>query len=205
MDPIAAVDAVRRAVIDTTREGRPARVVVAERTYPASADDVWDALTNPERIPRWFLPISGDLRLGGRYSLEGNANGTIEACDPPRHLAVTWEFGGGTSWVEVHLTEAGDGDGDATILRLAHTAPVDDHWDEFGPGAVGVGWDLALLALTEHLATGAAVAFDPTDDAALAVMRRSSAAWGAADVASGTPAHAAEAAAARTTAAYTGG
>ena len=33
----------------------------------AAIDDVWDACTNPERIPRWFLPVSGDLRLGGRY------------------------------------------------------------------------------------------------------------------------------------------
>src|SRR5882724_8555264 len=29
----------------------------------------WDAMTNAERIPRWFLPISADLRLSGRYQL----------------------------------------------------------------------------------------------------------------------------------------
>ena len=36
-----------------------------------------DALTDPERIGRWFLPISGDFRLGGRYQFEGNAGGKI--------------------------------------------------------------------------------------------------------------------------------
>src|SRR5262245_7679788 len=143
MDPSAAIDAIHREILDTTREGEPARVVVAERSYPSPASDVWDALTNAERIPRWLLPISGDLRLDGHYQLEGNAGGTITACEPPRHLAVTWEFGGAMSWVDVYLTESGDD----TTLRLEHVARVsefDDKWDEFGPGAVGVGWDLAL-------------------------------------------------------------
>ena len=108
MDPTTAVDAIRREIRDTSREGKPARVLVAERSYSAPAGDVWDALTNPDRIPRWLLPISGDLRLGGRYQLEGNAGGTIETCDPPRHLGVTWEYEGGISWVDVHLAESGE-------------------------------------------------------------------------------------------------
>lgn len=203
MDPTAAIDAVHREIQDATHGGAPARMVVAERTYPAPPDDVWDALTNRERIPRWLLPISGELRLGGRYQLEGNAGGTITACDPPRHLAVTWEYDGGVSWVDVHVTTSGDD----TAVRLEHVALVDDldKWDEFGPGAVGVGWDLTLLGLAEHLATGSAVNPDPTDAAGLEFMRRSSDAWGRAAIAYGTPPEEAEAAAARTTAAYTGG
>ena len=129
-------------------------MIVAERSYPTSADDVWDALTSPERLPRWFMPISGDLELGGRYQLEGNAGGTIDTCDPPKHLGVTWEFGGSVGWVDVYVAGAGDD----TTLRLEHVGLVDDFddkWDEFGPGAVGVGWDLSLLGLGEHLATGA--------------------------------------------------
>jgi hypothetical protein len=54
---------------------------------PASADQVWDACTNPERIPHWFLPVSGDLRLHGRFHLQDNASGTIERCDPPKTAA----------------------------------------------------------------------------------------------------------------------
>ena len=146
----AAVDSVRRELQDATRDGKPARTVVAERRYPTSADDVWDALTNPDRIPRWLMPISGDLRLGGHYQLEGNAGGTITTCEPPEHLAVTWEYDGAVSWVDVYLTPS-----DAeTTLRLEHLALVedfDDKWDEFGPGAVGLGWDLALLGLDEHV------------------------------------------------------
>ena len=66
-------------------------------------EDLWDVLTNAERIPRWFLPISGELELGGRYQLEGNAGGVITACEPPLHFTVTWEFGRDVSWAEVRL------------------------------------------------------------------------------------------------------
>ena len=67
---------------------RPARASRSSlrRTYDAPIDDVWDALTTPERIGRWFLPISGDYRLGGRYQFEGNAGGEILACERPNRL-----------------------------------------------------------------------------------------------------------------------
>src|SRR3546814_9965370 len=53
------------------------------------------------------------------------------------------------------LAEAGD---DSTRLTLRHSAPLDDKseefWDRFGPGAVGVGWDLSLMGLGWHIETG---------------------------------------------------
>src|ERR1700682_3819007 len=88
------ITAVRRQVGQRTLEAGEARTVTISQIYDAPLDDVWDACTNPQRIPRWFLPISGDLRLHGRYQLEGNAAGTIESCDPPRSFRATWEFGG---------------------------------------------------------------------------------------------------------------
>lgn len=182
-----------------------------ERTYDTTVDDVWDAVTNRERLPRWFLPIEGDLRLGGRYQLKGNASGEVTACDPPTHLAVTWEMGEAVSWVDVHLSEdAGSG----TRLRLEHVALVEDleMWEQFGPGAVGIGWDLTLLGLTEHLRTGETVTGDPEATVAAAsggsmaeYMARSSDAWREADIAFGTPEEKARATAAATLAFYTGG
>jgi hypothetical protein len=79
------INAVRREVGRRVLEAGEARTVTVSQTYDASGDDVWDACTDPERIRRWLLPISGDLRLHGRFELEGNASGTIERCDPP-HL-----------------------------------------------------------------------------------------------------------------------
>ena len=57
------------------------RTVVLRRRYAAAVEDVWDAITDPERIGRWFLPVSGDFRPGGTYQLEGNAGGTILRCE----------------------------------------------------------------------------------------------------------------------------
>jgi uncharacterized protein YndB with AHSA1/START domain len=181
-------------------------VTITQR-YDASIDDVWDACTNAERIPRWFLPISGDLRLHGTYQLEGNAGGTITACDPPRRFAATWEYDGDVSWIEVRLTSEGD---ESTRFELEHVALVDDErWTEFGPGAVGVGWDLGLIGLLLHLASGetvdpAAVAAWSASDAGKQFVTLSSDGWRDAAIAGGADPDAARAAADRTTAAYTG-
>lgn len=124
--------------------------VVLSRTYQAHADDVWDALTNPERIPRWFYPISGDLRVGGSFQLEGNAGGDILRCDPPTALEVT--FGGPQSVVRVLLAES-DG---ATTLELTHSVPLAMAGSGAGALFVGPGWDGALLGLGMHV-RGAAI------------------------------------------------
>lgn len=201
------IGAVRRKVEEREHEGRPARVVVASRTYDTDIEDLWEAITTKERIPRWFLPVTGELELGGRYQLQGNAGGTITRCEPPRAVAMTWEFGGQTTWLEVTLEPTSDG---RTHLQLEHTTVVPDpHWDQFGPGAVGVGWDMALYGLAKHITTGASAI--PSEglawlgsDEGKAFVRGSSNDWGRASIASGTDEAAARAAAARTTAAYTG-
>jgi uncharacterized protein YndB with AHSA1/START domain len=185
----------------------PARSVIISQVYAAPAEDVWDACTNPERIPRWFLPVTGELRLGGRYQLQGNAGGTIERCDPPNSFAATWEFGGQTSWIEVLVTAEPDGH---ARLRIEHLALADDErWAEFGPGATGVGWDMALLGLAGHLSAGPSLT--PAEGAAWAgsgegrqFMSLSSDRWRDASIAAGTDPADAHASAGRTLAAYTG-
>jgi uncharacterized protein YndB with AHSA1/START domain len=205
-DVVRQIGAVTREVASREHEGRLARVVVARRTYDTNVEDVWDAITSAERIPRWFLPISGDLKLGGRFQLEGNAGGEITRCEPPHDLAVTWEFGDSVSWVTVRLAAEPHG---GTLLTLEHMVHPDGHWEQFGPGAVGVGWDLAIMGLDRHLATGATV--DRGEAAAWfvseegkAFMRRSSETWCEAAIAGGLDPAAARAAAGRTVAAYTG-
>jgi uncharacterized protein YndB with AHSA1/START domain len=200
------IGAVTRKLENREHQGKMARVALASRSYDTTIDDLCDAITNAERIPRWFLPVSGELRLGGRYQLQGNAGGTITRCEPPRHLGVTWEYGGEVSWVTVTLTQEGAG----TRLALEHMAHVkDEFWDQYGPGAVGVGWDGGLMGLAEHVASGATVDRAQADawsasDEGKAFMRGCSEEWGRASIAAGTDAAAAKAAAARTTAFYTG-
>jgi uncharacterized protein YndB with AHSA1/START domain len=204
------VGAVTRRVEQRAWRGQTARVVVADRLYDTDPADLWDALTSAARIPRWFMPITGELKLGGRYQLQGNAGGTIETCEPPRALGVTWEFGGGMSWVMVTLTA----EGESTRLQLEHIAHEDEafmgFWTQFGPGATGVGWDLSLYGLAEHIETGGSAI--PRDEATWMTSgdgrgfaQASSDAWADAAIAFGTDPEAARTAAAATTAFYTGG
>jgi uncharacterized protein YndB with AHSA1/START domain len=205
-DPVAMAGLVTREVGSGVRDGAATKIAIGRRAYLASQADLWDALTNADRIPRWFLPVSGDLRVGGRYQLEGNAGGLVERCKAPESFAVTWEFGGALSWLEVTLIP----DGERTTLELAHHAHVDPGlWGQFGPGAVGVGWDLALLGLDRHIDSGAPV--DPSEAAAFAaspdgaeLIRVAAASWAEAAIADGDEPAMARQAAARTLAFYTG-
>src|SRR6266851_1661340 len=209
IDVIQHINSVRREVGTRVLESGTAHTVTVSQTYKATVDDLWDACTNPERIPRWFLPISGDLRVGGRFQFEGNAGGIIERCDPPNGFAATWEFGGGVTWIEVRLTAEPNG---RARFTLEHTGHVEDaHWVEFGPGAVGVGWDMGLLGLAKHLdAPDAAVVPAEvlawlTSDEGKELVRLSSEGWCAANIAAGAAEADARGARDRTTAAYTAG
>lgn len=206
VDPIAAVRAITRVVKDVEVNGEPGKALIASRTYDTDPADLWDALTKADRIRRWFLPISGDLKLGGRYQFEGNAGGTITECTPPRQLAATWEFGGGVSWVVLRLSP----EGDKTRLELEHTAPLHPMWGQFGPGAVGVGWDLGFYGLAIHIADPTATtspeanATFHTTPEGRELIRISSDGWGAADIAGGAPRETALAAAENSRQFYTG-
>src|SRR3546814_4343737 len=61
IDPVATAGLVAREVRTGSRDGVPTKIAVATRTYPTDQADLWDAVTNPDRIPRWFLPVSGEL------------------------------------------------------------------------------------------------------------------------------------------------
>lgn len=205
IDPLATAGLMTREVRSGSRDGAATKIAVARRTYSTDQADLWDALTNADRIPRWFLPVSGDLEPGGRYQIEGNAGGVIERCDEPESFAVTWEYGQMMSWLEVTLTTAADG----TTMELAHEAHVEpDLWGQFGPGAVGVGWDLALMGLGQHIESGAPV--DPAEAAAFStspegveLVRRAATDWADAAVGDGDEPDAAHEAAKRTVAFYT--
>jgi len=195
-DPIGTARLVTRELRTGERDGAPTRIAVARREYPTDAADLWNALTDAERIPRWFLPISGDLRVGGRYALEGNASGVVESCDAPRSFAVTWEMMGQPSWLTVNLTPTERG----TELELVHEAHVpEEFWGVYGPGAVGIGWDGALMGLGLHLATGGTVTGEeaetlPFTDEGRAFYRAAADGWTDAAIAAGEDADAMRAA-----------
>ena len=204
-DVASNLAAVRRTVTYLEREGNPALAVTLSRIFETSLADLWDATTTAERIPRWFLPVSGELAQGGRFQLEGNAGGEVTACVRHSGFSLTWEFAGDVSWVDVEFSDNGP---DGVRLTLTHTSNLSDFWTEYGPGAVGVGWETGLLGLDMHIAQPSApkpdvVEFVTSEDGRSLIMG-SSEEWANAAIAAGGEPVAAQAAARRTTAFYTG-
>jgi len=140
------IGATSRQVAQQHTERGETVVVTLERRYAAEVADVWQAITDPDRVRRWFLPLTGDLREGGTFQLENHAGGDIMTCEPPRHLVVS--FGGESSIVDVVLA----GEGDQTLLKLTHSVPIELAGSGAGALYVGPGWDGALLGIAQYLA-----------------------------------------------------
>ena len=197
MDELAAA---RRAMGKGRVPAGEAYTVEVRRRYDAEVDDVWDALTSPERLQRWLRPVSGELRVGGKFELDSGERGEILLCEAPRLLKVSWLYGPeadawpGTSEVEVRLVPGPAGD---TEFELVHAAVVGEPlFPIYGPGAGGVGWDLALLALARLLADSETADHEEVQKSpeGREFIRRSAAAWGEAHLAAGgEPVHVAAA------------
>ncbi|BDH59601.1 SRPBCC family protein [Tsukamurella sp. PLM1] len=208
IDDIAAAQADAVTRVAEVRDSGEGDVYVSgslSQTYPTDVADLWDAVTNGERLPRWFAPVHGDLVLGGRFQVEGNAGGTVLECDAPHRYLVSWEIMGGTSQVEVTV----EPDAAGARLTLTHSGDnVRDFYEQFGPGATGVGWDLGLLGLTAYLTTGQDRPENADEffasPAAKGFIAESARRWAAATEAAGVPAEQAAAQGQRTAAFFSG-
>lgn len=184
----------------------PVHEVTLSLAYLVPVAELWDAVTNPARLACWFMPVTGELLIGGQYQLEGNAGGTVILCRPHDIVRLTWEFAGNVSFVNLRFASQGSA---AACLTLTHSKlPDDDHWAQFGPGATGVGWELGFLGLAINLGNPEWPKLDEEAFAESPAGREfvygSSQAWAQSAIANGTDPAAARAAAKRTTAFYTG-
>lgn len=99
-------------------------IIRFERHLPHPIRDVWDAVTDPERLAQWWLPfdadITVDLREGGEMVFVGRGDEpltisfTIRRVEAPMLLEHTHVDPG--SFVRWELEPVGDG----CVLRLAH-------------------------------------------------------------------------------------
>ncbi len=71
--------------------------VRVEDTYDTDIEDLWSALTEPDRLARWIAKVDGDLQVGGAinaaFTSAWEGPGRIDVCDAPNHLVVTLEPG----------------------------------------------------------------------------------------------------------------
>lgn len=148
------VELVTRRVEKKELGGKVACATILEFVYDTEIADLWGALTNKKRLPRWFAPVEGDFKLGGRFQIKGNAEGEITHCENEKRFELTWEFGGDVSWVKVELAS----DNDKARLYLEHLAYSESkHFETYGPGATGVGWDLALVGFGYYVQTAQSI------------------------------------------------
>jgi uncharacterized protein YndB with AHSA1/START domain len=138
-----------------------ARVAVFTRTYDAAIDDVWDACTDPDRLRRWYVPVTGDLRLGGRFEQAMMGSGTIVRCEPPHRLTLSLGQRGADE-IDLRLSAGADG---ATVLELQHATTLDTH--EIGGQmyaaifCMGGGYYPRFVALDRHLRGELPTDYDP--------------------------------------------
>ena len=121
-------------------------VLRLERTFGHPPQRVWEALTEPGHLARWFPSeveleprVGGAVRFVFRAGQAPASEGVVTEFDPPRALAYTW-FDDLLRW-ELH---ARDG---ACLLVFTHT--FDDH---AGAASFASGWDLCLAGMERVLA-----------------------------------------------------
>ncbi|MFW3172094.1 SRPBCC family protein [Geodermatophilus sp. CPCC 206100] len=130
----------RRGVVTTEADGR--QLLEFRRSWPDPIDDVWSAVTEPERLARWIGRYEGERGPGGQglffMTHEGDdepagSPATIVECAPPQRLVVDTAGPGETWRLELDLTE----EAGRTVLvfrqRFAPEADVADvaggwHW-----------------------------------------------------------------------------
>lgn len=122
--------------------------VSMEDFYDTDIDDLWSALTDPERLAHWLATVDGQLQLGGRIHAKFTSSyegpGRIDVCDAPRRLQVTFEPGmPDEATVEANLTAVG---GRTRLIIEERGLPLEH------VHAYGAGWQTHAEDLATYLA-----------------------------------------------------
>jgi len=135
--------------------------IIVERTYQASPDKVWDALTNPDAMKQWYFDVPAfKPEVGVEFEFwagESEKKKYHHACKvtqvvPGVKIAYTWHYPGyeGNSEVIFELIPEGTG----TRLKVTHLGlegfPKSN--PDFNPNNFNEGWTFILSeALPEFL------------------------------------------------------
>jgi uncharacterized protein YndB with AHSA1/START domain len=138
-------------------------VVRIERTFDASAEDVFDAWTSPEVMRRWFHAgpdwdtpqAEVDLRVGGKVRVvmrrpdgtEAGAHGEYTLIDRPYRLVMTWTFDDDRSNEQLIELSFSESEGSTTVLMINSGISTDERRENQDRG-----WHLCLDELQRTLA-----------------------------------------------------
>src|SRR5262249_34552191 len=123
-------------------------IVRMEDSFDTDIEDLWSALTDPQRLAHWVAHVEGDLRLGGefraRFTSTGEGPGRRDVGEPPRRLRVTIPPGEGDETViEAELPPDG---GRTRLVVEERGLPLNE------AAAHGGGWQVHIEDLAAHLA-----------------------------------------------------
>jgi uncharacterized protein YndB with AHSA1/START domain len=181
-------------------------VIVVEQTFTNAPHEIWAALTDPENLAVWFEPVTVTSKEDRRFRTEKTGTeGTVQIFDAPRLLQLTWTNDGQDGELQISITQTAAG----SSLTLRHRVPANEHWDTYGAGATGVGWDGAFLALHAFLSGRAATVRQRMEELegserGKRFIDATAKAWEKAQIAAGSDEDAAHAQAERTAAFYKG-
>lgn len=233
------VDAVSRSVEVERGDGTVALTARLRTTLGGAPSELWPELTEADRLAQWYGPVEIDPAqsdptesdpterdltgsesaaatpetdgAGARtFRTVGGAHGRVLALAPPHQLDLTWEYADNVDRLEIRLDPEEDGTSRLTLQQIARLPEAT--FDAFGPGAVGIGWDIAILGFVARTGAWRELRLDVpvASPAWLAspegadIVRAWSIRWAAASVAAGTDEDAARRAENETTRAYGG-
>jgi len=146
-------------ILGSLRSNDGKGIVRIEDRYDTDIHELWSALTDPNRLARWYGQVEGDLRPGGEFRLylesDGwDGTGLVEACEPPRRLLVTtretdesWRKGRGAEPFDEAIEATLTADGDQTVLVIeVRGLPLDKI------AFYGAGWQIHAENLAAHVA-----------------------------------------------------
>jgi uncharacterized protein YndB with AHSA1/START domain len=123
-----------------------------EDVYDTGIEDLWSAVTDPDRLARWVAEVTGEFRPGGRiharFTSSWDGPGRIDVCRAPHHLSLTMAPDTPEQTVIEAVLQA---EGDQTRLVIEERGlPLDEY------AAHGAGWQAHVEDLAAHLAGRAA-------------------------------------------------
>ncbi|WP_150460224.1 SRPBCC domain-containing protein [Nesterenkonia ebinurensis] len=108
------------------------------RRISTSLADAWNVVTEPERITRWFAPVSVEGKQWVTY-WDGDeceyAKGEILRCEPQQLIEVSWQASDdAVPLVDTVLRVTLTPEDDAVLLVLEHEQLLAADLSQYGPG-----------------------------------------------------------------------
>ncbi|WP_153504413.1 ArsR/SmtB family transcription factor [Cumulibacter manganitolerans] len=120
-------------------------VATFDRVYHVGVDDLWAAITDPERLGGWFARLDGDLHERGHFTIHRHngdvGNCHVLECSAPRRFSFEWPTPTETLVTVTVMPDRSD-----TRIELRHENLTPTQAPD-----LAAGWDAYLHTLDDYL------------------------------------------------------